>query len=81
MSRDHINKGRDRVVFSQGNDRALNAETGKAIKHVMEVIERYTDYLDLDDDRKAVVRDTVLNQINGIVRIAKRKQTMVFNKG
>ena len=71
---------RDRIIYATSNDNLLNAETGKAIKRVMEVIERYTDYLDLEDDRKAIVRDTVLNQINGIVRISKHKQTMIFNK-
>lgn len=60
-------------------DRQLNSETSRSIRKVMEVIERYTNYEELDADRKAIVRDTVLNQINRLVRVAKHKQTMNFS--
>jgi len=59
-------------------DKELNSETSRTIRKVMEIIERYTNYDTLDTDRKAIVRDTVLNQINRLIRVAKHKQTLNF---
>jgi len=59
-------------------DKELNNETSRTIRKVMEILERYTNYETLDPDRKAIVRDTVLNQINRLVRVAKHKQTLTF---
>jgi len=72
------NTNRKRVIVSS-IDKELNNETSRAIRKVMEVIERYTDYDKLELDKKSIVRDTVLNQINRLVRVAKHKQTMTFN--
>jgi len=60
-------------------DKELNNETSRTIRKVMEILERYTNYETLDADRKAIVRDTVLNQINRLVRVAKHKQTLTFS--
>lgn len=61
-------------------DRELNNETSRTIRKVMEILERYTNYETLDVDKKNIVRDTVLNQINRLVRVAKHKQTVKFNE-
>ena len=59
-------------------DKELHNETSRTIRKVMEILERYTNYETLDADRKAIVRDTVLNQINRLVRVVKHKQTLTF---
>ena len=79
MEQDYKANGKRSIVVST-IDKELNNETSRAIRKVMEVIERYTDYDELEADRKAIVRDTVLNQINRLVRVAKHKQTISFNR-
>ena len=78
-----MEQGRDhkKVYYMGSMDKTIAIETNRSIKRVMEIIERYTNYLDLEDDRKAIVRDTILNQINRLVRVTKHKQTVVFNQG
>ena len=81
MAQGNDNYGMDnnvkRVIL--GNiDRELGNETNRSIRKIMEVIERYTDYESLYSDRKSIVIDTVLNQINRLVRVTKHKQTLVF---
>lgn len=61
-------------------DDVVRAETNKAIRRILEVLENHTNLLELESDRKAVVRDTVLNQINKLARIIKHKQTMIFEQ-
>jgi hypothetical protein len=46
----------------------------------MDVVEKYTNYLELEDERKAIVRDTILNQINRLIRVARHKQTIIFGR-
>jgi len=81
MTRDkRIEVGQDgsRRVVLGSTDRELNNETSRVIRKIMGVIERYTDYQQLEDDKRSIVRDTVLNQINRLVRVARHKQTIYF---
>jgi hypothetical protein len=82
MGREFSDNGYDnkRSVVVSTVDKELNNETSRAIRKVMETIERYTNYDVLDVDIKDIVRDTVLNQINRLVRVAKHKQVMAFTK-
>ena len=70
MGRENIETTSDRrrTVVVGSVDRELNNETSRAIRKVMETLERYTNYDVLDPDVKNIVRDTVLNQINRLVR-------------
>jgi len=68
-----------KVVLNK-TKRDIQIETNRVIRKIMDVIERYTDYQTLDEDRRAIVRDTVLNQINKLVRITRNKHTMIFDK-
>lgn len=81
MVRDNIEgtEPRRSVVIST-IDKELNNETSRAIRKVMETLERYTNYDTLDSDPKNIVRDTILNQINRLARVARHKQTMTFMK-
>lgn len=60
-------------------DKEVHNETSRTIRKVMDVLERYTNYDTLDADRKDIVRDTVLNQINRLVRVVKHKQVLNFS--
>jgi len=81
MSEDHaLGPNGEKRVYIRSADRNINNETSRSIRKVMEVIEKYTNYEDIDDDVKCIVRDTVLNQINGLVRRVKHKQTIVFGE-
>lgn len=75
MDQEHGRK----VYHINSLDKTIAIETNRSIKRVMDVVERYTDYMELEEDKKAIVRDTILNQINRLVRVTKHKQTMVFN--
>jgi len=80
MDKDYKNDEQNKRRVVVGTiDRELNNETSRAIRKVMEIIEKYTDYEELEVEKKAIVRDTVLNQINRLVRVAKHKQTMTFS--
>lgn len=67
-----------RVVNISKQD-ASERETRLAIAKIMEVIEGYTDYNDLEPAKKMLVRDTIMNQINRLSRAMRTKNTMVFN--
>jgi len=44
----------------------------------MLIIEKYTNYEDLTPDKKDIVRDTVLNQINRLSRVVGSHNTIIF---
>jgi hypothetical protein len=68
----------EKRVFIKSSDRSVQNETSRSIRKVMETVERYTNYDQLDPMDKDRVRDTILNQMNRLVRIVKNKQTIVF---
>jgi hypothetical protein len=67
------------TVTTLASDKVVSIETSKTIRKVMEVLEGYTNFLDLEVEKKAIVRDTVLNQINKLSRVVKHKQTIRFD--
>lgn len=71
------NNGEKRVYLKSA-DRSIQNETSRSIRKVMETIEKYTNYNELDLMNRDIVRDTILNQMNRLVRIVKHKQTIVF---
>ena len=67
-----------RVVNVSKQD-VSDRETRLAIAKIMEVVEGFTDYHDLEPMQKAMVRDTIMNQINRLARVLRTKNTMIFN--
>ena len=69
-----------RTVYMSNPDREIRQATGTGVRKVMEVIETYTNYNELEDIPRNIVRDTILNQLNMVARVAKHKNTMVFEQ-
>ena len=76
-----INVGADnnRSVIIGSEQKAVANETSRAIRRIMGAIEKYTNYYDLEEIQRDVIRDTVLNNLNRIERVVKRKQQIKFN--
>lgn len=68
-----------KLYVQSGGDAFISSETSRAIRKIMEMIEKYTDYKELPDEKRDIIRDTILNQINKLSRVIKHKQTLVFN--
>lgn len=70
--------GVEKRLFVSSQEKNIERETKRCIRKIMSVIETYTDYDDLELIKKSLVRDTVLNQINKLVRVTKTINTIVF---
>lgn len=69
-----------RRIVLPGTSRIIKNETNRSIRKVMEAVEKHTNYNELDEDVKELLRDTILNQINKLSRVISHKRTMNFNR-
>jgi hypothetical protein len=75
-----MEKEKEKKFYVSSHNKMLDKETRRAISRIMLALETYTNYLELENVQKALVRDTILNQVNRLVRVTKNYNTIIFGK-